>query len=477
MAGREPSALVRFVRRLAVPDGAGTADAQLLRRYLQGDAAAFAALVQRHGPMVFGVCRRMLGDVPDAEDCFQATFLVLARRARAVGRPELVGGWLHAVACRVAARARAVRARRQARERQVIDVPAPESTPGFVWSELRPVLDEEVARLPERYRLPFVLCYLHGHTNAEAAALLGCPRGTVMSRLATARERLRRRLTRRGITLSAAGLGALVGEYATAAVPAALVQSTIHSIAGAGSTEVAVLAKGVLATMRMHRLARVFGLLVLTALFAGGTGALLRVPLFAQAEAATQEAPPIAQAGSGKKAAPPAQAGGATTAVAPQAVIEAYQVNDAQADELFTGKRVRVVGQMAQVKRVSVATNQPQVYRLVMGTRAGDVHRVKGPGMPPGGKLPRGPREMLGGMPGMPPMGGAAPTDVLDMLLTFDFPLAAAKELAVLRPGQGVTVEARCEGVDPGTESIRFRDAKLIEVHKEGKTEAVPPAK
>jgi RNA polymerase sigma factor (sigma-70 family) len=488
MTGPQPSALIRFVRRIAVSESTETADAPLVRRFAQcGDAEAFATLVQRHGPMVFGVCQRMLGDHHEAEDCFQATFLILARRARAVGRPELVGGWLHGVACRVAARARQVRARRRARERQVVDVPATDSTPELIWTDLRPVLDEEVARLPDRIRLPFVLCYLDGRTNEQAAELLGCPKGTVLSRLATARERLRRRLTRRGITLPAALFGTWLVERATAAVPAPLLESTINGIAGTVPANVAVLVEGVLLTMRIHRFAKLFGLMLLTALFAGGTGTLLRSPLLAQADGEKPQAP-AANAETGKKQeSPAAKPDDAPAPVQPQSIIEAFEVNDARADEMFTGKRVRVIGTMSRVKRVSAeGANRPNAYRLTLDSVAigggpGGAGSGMGPGGPwagpggfkrGGGGRPAGPlggAGMSGGPgPGGPP-GGGMPAVWPDMPLTFDFPLSAAKELAVLRPGQIVTVEGVCRGPGEdqnGFHAIRFVDAKLIEVHK-----------
>src|SRR5262249_31616689 len=147
----------------------------------------------------------------DAEDAFQATFLILVRKAGSLGRPELLGNWLYGVAYRTAARARAEATRRRFREVPLIDrdLPAKESTPDGVWRDLRPVLDEEINRLPDKYRAPFVLCYLEGKTNEEAARQLGCPLGTVLSRLARARERLRLRLTSRGLTLSVGLLGAM----------------------------------------------------------------------------------------------------------------------------------------------------------------------------------------------------------------------------------------------------------------------------
>ena len=182
--------------------GGGLTDGQLLARFVATrDEPAFAALVRRHGPMVLGVCRRLLPRGPDAEDAFQATFLVLFRRARALDRGGSVANWLYTVAYHVALRARADAARRRQCERAV---PRRDEAPAAdVWSDLRPVLDEELTRLPDKYRAPVVLCYLEGKTNEEAGRLLGCPVGTVKGRLSRARDLLRARLARRGVTLSA----------------------------------------------------------------------------------------------------------------------------------------------------------------------------------------------------------------------------------------------------------------------------------
>jgi RNA polymerase sigma factor (sigma-70 family) len=200
----------------------------LLRRFVESrDETAFAALVRRHGPLVLGVCRRVLGHEQDAEDAFQAAFLVLAAKAGSVRRRGSVASFLHGVAERVARKARRTRARRRDRVVPLPDVAAPPSAPDFLWRELRPVLDAEIGRLPSCYREPFILCYLEGRTNAEAARRLGCPKGTVLSRLARARERLARRLRQRDITLPAAALTTLLSvETLRATVPPGLADAT-----------------------------------------------------------------------------------------------------------------------------------------------------------------------------------------------------------------------------------------------------------
>jgi RNA polymerase sigma factor (sigma-70 family) len=171
-------------------------DGELVARWTaDSDRGALELLIRRHGGMVLGVCRRVLGDTPDADDAFQATFLVLVRKAKSLAAPEQVAGWLHGVALRVARKARADRARRRGREVVVVDLIAP--TPPEDTADLRRVLDEELDRLPEKYRLPIVLCELEGRTLEEAARLLGWPVGTVAGRLSRGRDLLRQRLSRR----------------------------------------------------------------------------------------------------------------------------------------------------------------------------------------------------------------------------------------------------------------------------------------
>jgi RNA polymerase sigma factor (sigma-70 family) len=255
------------------------ADAQLLARFLTcRDEAAFAALVRRHGPMVLGVCRRLLRHAQDAEDAFQAAFLVLARKAGSVLKQEAVGSWLYMVAYRTAQRARAGQARRRAREKQMDSMPHP-AVPPEESPDWRPLLDDELGRLPEKYRAPVVLCDLQGQSHREASRQLGLPTGTLARRLVAGRKLLAARLARRGVALAGGALAAaLSGGAASGQVAAPLVVATARAavFAAAGhlaavSSPVAVLTKGVLRTMLMAKLKVVVGaVLVVAALGAGG---------------------------------------------------------------------------------------------------------------------------------------------------------------------------------------------------------------
>jgi RNA polymerase sigma factor (sigma-70 family) len=259
------------------PPNPDLADRQLLERFARaGDQAAFAALVQRHGPMVLGVCRRLLRDAHEAEDAFQATFLVLVHKARSIGRPELLGPWLHGVAYRTAAQARQA-ARRRAREREAPAMPGGDPAAEVAWRELRRVLDEELGRLAPKYRVPLVLFYLEGKSTEEVARQIGCPKGTVQSRLARGRDRLRDRLLRRGVALSVWALVLILADKAApAAVSAALVEGTVRAAAltaagaaaGAIPATTAALTRGVFRVMFLSKLK--VAALVLLALGAGG---------------------------------------------------------------------------------------------------------------------------------------------------------------------------------------------------------------
>jgi RNA polymerase sigma factor (sigma-70 family) len=220
--------VLRHLRRAAyLYDTAPVPDGQLLERFLADrEEEAFEALVRRHGPMVLGVCRRVLRNEHDVEDVFQATFLVLVRKAASIKPRDLVGHWLYGVAYRTAIRARALEARRRLKERTM----APLATHDDRWQEVLPLLDQELNGLPEKYRIPVVLCDLEGKKRHEVARALGCPEGTLSSRLARARLLLARRLSRRGVVLSGGALAGLVAAHgAVANVPATLASSTTRA--------------------------------------------------------------------------------------------------------------------------------------------------------------------------------------------------------------------------------------------------------
>jgi RND family efflux transporter MFP subunit len=302
MTTQQAPTLLRFIRSLAAPGGPShETDEQLLHRFARhGDQAAFTALVARHGSLVLGVCGRALRDSNDVEDAFQATFLILARKACSLARPHLLAPWLYGVARRTALEARGRTTRRQAKEHPLGDVAAAEATPHVVWSDLRPVLDAEIARLPERYRVPFVLCYLEGRTNIETARLIGCPEGTVASRLAWARERLRGRLTRRGVSLSAAlGAAVLSGKAA------------VSWAARPVTAQVGSLAAEVLRQMFWTKVQMAAGLLLTLCLLLGGGGILLW-----SAQANGQDGPAVA---------------------APEALIARPLVREVTEEEEFSG--------------------------------------------------------------------------------------------------------------------------------------------
>ena len=267
---------------------AGLPDAALLDRWVaKRDEAAFELLLRRHGAMVLGVCRRMLRQEQDIEDAFQATFLLLLRKAAGIRQRNALGPWLHKVAFRVALRARDARSRRP--DPAVEEPAAPLEPDELLWRDLRPVLDEEINGLPERYRLPFVLCNLEGRTNQEAADTLGCPVGTILSRLHWARGRLRTRLERRGVTVSAVLLAVLLEQRAApAAVPAPLVESCYRAVLSSSSPSASALAHGVLRSMFLTKLKWTTALLVL-----GCALSLSALKLSESARAAPTPAPQI----------------------------------------------------------------------------------------------------------------------------------------------------------------------------------------
>jgi RNA polymerase sigma factor (sigma-70 family) len=264
-------------------------DGQLLECFVaRRDEAAFEALVRRYGPMVLGTCRRVLRHSQDAEDAFQAAFLVLARKAASIGQRELLGNWLYGVAYRTALDARAAAARRRARERQVNPLPEPAREDASTTDhDLRALLDREVNRLPNRYRVAVALCDLEGRTRQDAAQQLGIPVGTLSGRLTTARRMLARRLARHGLVLSGAAWAAAWSQQAAAAcVSPQLVASTVgfsvgKAVAEVVSVRVVALAEGVLKGMLVKKLKTVAIVVLLAATVLGG-GLLAYQPMAAE---------------------------------------------------------------------------------------------------------------------------------------------------------------------------------------------------
>jgi RNA polymerase sigma factor (sigma-70 family) len=240
-------------------------DGQLLQRFVaHGDQDAFAFLVQRHGPTVLGVCRRVLHHDQDTEDCFQAAFVVLARKARTISKHDSVASWLYKVAYRIALRLRMANGRRGRLDRHLTLPVAEDGLGEVVRRELKQVLDEEIHRLPEKYRTPILLCYLQGQTNEEAAALLHCPTGTIKIRLLRGREMLRKRLVRRGVALSIAALvGEALMDLANAAVPQPLTHAALQAACSSATPTVSGLAASALKGMCLAKL-KVAALVLLT---------------------------------------------------------------------------------------------------------------------------------------------------------------------------------------------------------------------
>jgi RNA polymerase sigma factor (sigma-70 family) len=261
---------------LLLRDGADLTDGQLLECFVsRQEAAALEALVRRHGPMVWGVCRRILRNHHDAEDAFQATFLVLVRKAASVTPREMVGNWLYGVAQQTALKLRATGAKQRARERRVVDMRNPAVEEQDRSDELQSVLDRELNRLPDKYRVAIVLCDLEGRTRKAAARQLGLPEGTLAGRLTRGRALLANRLARRGLPVTGGTLATLLCQKAaSASVPTSVLSSTIKAVTlvAAGkplaklvSVKVAVLAEGVLKAMLISKLRIPFVALVLSA--------------------------------------------------------------------------------------------------------------------------------------------------------------------------------------------------------------------
>ena len=265
----------------------GLSEGQLLARYVgERDELAFEAIVSRNGPMVLGICRRLLDDPNDVEDAFQATFLVLVKRAGSLRDRDLLANWLHGVALRVATRSRRDRTSRRIRDRTVDREKVVLDTNDDDRDELRTELDAEVARLPAKFQTPIVLCYFEGLTHDQAAERLRCPVGTIRSRMAKGRELLRSRLTRRGLspTPSFLAIGPISGV--SPSVPPALLARTIavatsmvagrSLMTGVTSTSVMSLTQGVLRTMSLTKWIGSASAIMVLGILGGGIGLAAR---------------------------------------------------------------------------------------------------------------------------------------------------------------------------------------------------------
>ena len=276
--------VLRQLQSCAGHHHAGVKDGQLLEQFVRlQDEAAFAALVQRHGRMVYGVCLRLLRNTHDVEDAFQATFMVLARRATAILPRDNVGNWLHGVAYRTALKARMLMARRGKQQREFLTRTVEASTEEKIWEGVLPLLDQELGNLPENYRIPIVLCDLEGNSRRDAARQLGWPEGTVAGRLARGRSLLAKRLARRGVSPCAALFsGALLARRCAAAcVPPKLMKATIQTALayaaswpanGLVSARLAALSQGVFRTMLISQLQKTVALLLAAALVLSAAG-------------------------------------------------------------------------------------------------------------------------------------------------------------------------------------------------------------
>ena len=439
------------------PDGDGMTDGELLARFLKSrDEDALAAVVRRHALMVWGVCRRLLNH-HDAEDAFQATFLILVRKAADVPG-HAVANWLYGVARQTAVRLRATAAKRGRRETQVLNMPEP-TVPKVHDADLQRVVDEELSRLPDHYRGVVVLCDLEGMTRREAARQLGIPEGSVASRLARARALLAKRLNQRGIVLSASVV-AVLSAGSAASAPPALVASTIKALsllaagqaAGVVSVKVAALTEGVLKAMFLSKLKAVSLLLVMmSCVMAGGFLCYTQAaePMSgskskADVPLATQYADPK----SGSKSKADDQLGGKSKesdsdkVMTAGEVLSAFDKNEAAGEDRFLGKKVRVSGKVKKVERVSWSdmapppiTESDENYYLLtlLADRADGVDMKKVYGNRNGKSLPA----------------------------AFIFPVSSRKELGGLEEGQQVTIEGVCQGRKEGV--IVFTECHIVE--------------
>ncbi|HZZ79868.1 MAG TPA: sigma-70 family RNA polymerase sigma factor [Gemmataceae bacterium] len=284
-------------RTVLLPGGFDLPDAELLDRFIaHHDEPAFAALVKRHGPMVWGVCRRLLHQ-HDAEDAYQVTFLILARKSASIRRKEMLASWLYGVAHKTALHLRRTLVRRKSKEVQLASIPDIEATKIGSCNKVGELLDEELSRLPDIYRAAIVSCDLEGQTRKVVARRLGIPEGTVAARVARGRAMLAKRLTQRGVTLTAGALATVLAQqWVSAGAPRSLVESTIKaaisfgSVTAAGvSANVITLTEGVLKAMTVSKI-KIASMVLFTVVLIGG--ALATLPQIGQSQSAIRKAEP-----------------------------------------------------------------------------------------------------------------------------------------------------------------------------------------
>jgi RNA polymerase sigma factor (sigma-70 family) len=351
------------------PRGGGLDDADLLRRFANDrDEAAFEVLLWRYGPLVLAVCRRMLRREQDVEDAFQATFLTLVRKAKSIARHEALGGWLHQVAYRIGLRARVKAARDGISDQGRVEtaIARSERETASDWREL---LDHEVHRLPRRYRVAFILCYLKGKTYAEAGRLLACPPGTIASRLAWARDRLRARLTARGLTLPATLACLIVPAETEAASLARLIptaQRTARMITSgtlAGSepipAHVTAWSKGAVRAMFLSKVQVVVSLILVSVLVGAGGSVVWQRVQAGGGEAGPSDEPPI-QASAQPQLKPKVFRPPVDPKPAERNEIEELQVELARADIEYQDLEERWDRRMADIRREAWAQERAQ---------------------------------------------------------------------------------------------------------------------
>jgi len=305
MATSQTSQESQQLRQFLLHDSIGQTDEQLVAAFIERrDEAAFAALVKRHGPLVWGVCRRTL-EQHDAEDAFQATFLVLCSKAASIKRREMLASWLYGVAHQTALQARRTAARRRAREKQVVHMPEPAVVEQELWNDLQPLLDQELSRLPDKYQVVILLCNMEGKSRKEVARQLALPEGTVASRLARGQVILAKRLARHGFAWSVVTLAAALSQKtASASAPVSVVSVTIKAAGllaagqmasiptGAVSASVAALTHGVLKAMVRTKLKTTAILVLGCTLVAMVAGALAHQVLADKPSATEQDKKP-----------------------------------------------------------------------------------------------------------------------------------------------------------------------------------------